>query len=361
MKILITNHALDRRAGTELYVRDLAIGLKARGHEPVCFSPLLGSVAEEIRQAGIAVTDDLTPVSAPDILHCHHHPVTALACMAFPQTPAISVCHGVKPWQEAPLARFPNILAHVAVDQPCFDFLAGQEIASDTIVIIPNGVDLKRFTAAAVARDDPDRQRRALLISNIATPAELDPFRQACEANGLSLEFAGAAGEVMRAPEKDLPGYGLVFAKARAALEAMASGCAVILSDYGRIGPRVTTDRFETLRRANFGFSVIDRIPTPDALAGEIKAVDWQDAARVSARVRAEADFANAVESYEDLYLKLAGKPVDASLSPAAMQAYLGAILPQLQERDDLATRLYTETAIRLQREQALAVLRAED
>lgn len=359
MKVLITNHALDRRAGTELYVRDLAIGLTARGHEVVCFAPVLGQVAEDMRRAGIPVIDRLDPSLAPDVLHCHHHPVTALACMTYPQTPAVSVCHGVKPWQEAPLARFPNILHHVAVDQPCRDFLVEQGIPSERIEVILNGVDLGRFAHQVPAKDEADRRRKALLISNIASEAELVPFRQACAGNGISLDFAGAGGTVMMAPEADLPGYGLVFAKARAALEAMASGCAVMLADYGRTGPVVTGMNLDALREANFGFSVIDRIPDVSALSQAIANIDWDDSAAVSARVRAEAGFAKVIDRYEGLYRSLAGRSVESGAAELAMRDYLSALLPQLGERDTLATRLYTETATRLQREEEIARLKA--
>lgn len=48
-RILITNNTLANRAGSELYVRDLATGLRDRGLCPVTFSTMLGEVAEELR------------------------------------------------------------------------------------------------------------------------------------------------------------------------------------------------------------------------------------------------------------------------------------------------------------------------
>ena len=54
-------------------MRDLSIALLHRGFEPTVFSPLLGEVADEIRAAGVVVTDDLaTLTDEPDVLHCHH-------------------------------------------------------------------------------------------------------------------------------------------------------------------------------------------------------------------------------------------------------------------------------------------------
>lgn len=35
MRILLTNNTLGLRAGSELYVRDVALALLSRGHEPI--------------------------------------------------------------------------------------------------------------------------------------------------------------------------------------------------------------------------------------------------------------------------------------------------------------------------------------
>lgn len=68
LRVLITNRILANRTGTELYVRDVAAGLLARGHRPVVYTPLPGRVAEEIRAATIPVVDDLARVGAAVVL-----------------------------------------------------------------------------------------------------------------------------------------------------------------------------------------------------------------------------------------------------------------------------------------------------
>lgn len=60
LRVLITNLTLAHRTGTELYVRDLALGLQRRGHQPFAFSPELGSVSDELRQQSIPVVDNPT-------------------------------------------------------------------------------------------------------------------------------------------------------------------------------------------------------------------------------------------------------------------------------------------------------------
>ena len=108
MRVLITNNTLDTRAGSELYVRDLASALLRRGHNPVAYSTRLGAVAEELRSATIPVIDDLNLLTVPpDIIHGQHHLEAMTAMLHFPDTPAVYFCHGWLPWEEmAP--RFPT-------------------------------------------------------------------------------------------------------------------------------------------------------------------------------------------------------------------------------------------------------------
>ena len=43
LRVLITNNTLAERAGSELWVRDLATALLARGHAPIAFSTPIGA------------------------------------------------------------------------------------------------------------------------------------------------------------------------------------------------------------------------------------------------------------------------------------------------------------------------------
>jgi hypothetical protein len=88
MRILFTNNTLAERAGSELYVRDVAIALARRGHQPVAYSTLLGAVAEDLRAATIPVIDNLAQLAAPpDVIHGQHHLDTMTAALRFPGVP----------------------------------------------------------------------------------------------------------------------------------------------------------------------------------------------------------------------------------------------------------------------------------
>jgi hypothetical protein len=127
--------------------------------------------------------------------------------------------------------------------------------------------------------------------------------RAACAAAGLPLDVAGAAaGRVLERPEEVLGGYDLVFAKAKAALEALATGAAVILCDAEGSGPLVTSDNLAALRRSNLGRRCLDRPLAADRLAAEIARYDAADAARVGEQVRSEAGLTSYLEALERLY-----------------------------------------------------------
>ena len=239
MQILITNNTLEDRAGTELYVRDLALGLLARGHDPLAYSTRLGDVASELTAAGVTVTDDLDTLTVrPDIIHGHHHLDTMTALLHFPDTPAIYVCHGATPWEES-APRFPRILAYVAVDHACRDRLLEENgIAGDRIRVLLNFVDLERFKRRPQL---PAHPQRALIFSNHANEhTHTEAVRSACDRANLRVDVVGkGVGNVSREPEAMLGNYDLVFAKGRAALEALAVGAAVILCDAAGAGPKI--------------------------------------------------------------------------------------------------------------------------
>ncbi|HYX23518.1 MAG TPA: glycosyltransferase [Thermoanaerobaculia bacterium] len=116
MRVLLTNGALVHRAGSELYVLEVATRLLALGHSPVVYSPRLGPLAAELRAATLPVVDDLAAVAEPpDVIHGQHHLPAMTALLHFPGVPALFVSHGWVPWEEAP-PRFPRILRYVAVD-----------------------------------------------------------------------------------------------------------------------------------------------------------------------------------------------------------------------------------------------------
>lgn len=323
LRVLITNHSLARRSGTEVYVRDLALGLLRRGHTPVLYTTRAGEAARRLRDATVPVVEDLGKVSAPpDIIHGQHHAETMTALLHFNETPALFFCHGWLPWEETP-PRHPRILRYVAVDDTCRErLLCEAGVPEERTRVILNAVDLARFRPRTPL---PPRPRRALLFSNSAY-AHAGVVREACARAGITLDVAGGE-RGLEEPEKVLGEYDLVFAKARCALEALAVGASVVLCDAAGAGPLVTSADLARLRRLNFGIRTLRNELRPETLAREISRYDASDAAEVSRRVRACADQEEAVDELVSLYREVVEEfraaPRDAAAEGRAAAEYL--------------------------------------
>jgi hypothetical protein len=223
------------------------------------------------------------------------------ALLHFPQTPAIYYCHGWLPWEEAPLCH-PNILRYVAVDELCQERLVAEGgIAAERIELILNFVDIDRFPSRPAL---PATPRRALAFGNqLFEHSDLPIIRQACRQTGIELDAAGSgSGKVVTDPGPLLAQYDVVFAKARAALESMAVGTAVVLCGSGRAGPMVSTENFCRLRPLNFGIRTLGAPLTSDWLATQLGRYDASDAMEVSRLVRRHCALGSAVDRIVDLY-----------------------------------------------------------
>jgi len=352
--ILITNIWLAALGGSEVVVRDLAFGLLRRGHRPIVYSPTLGYLAEEIAARGVSVIDDLRQLGEPpDIIHAHHSIPCGEALIRFPDVPAIYVCHAFNHWVEAPV-HFPQIGAYVAVDEACRDrFVHTEGIDPERVLIFHNAVDLSRIPPRPTSMRE--RPQRAAAFGKAADVPEL---RTACEQLGIQFDAIGSeAGRISKFPERELVHYDLVFASARAALEALCCGCAVIVCDARGLAGLVTSRNFESLRAMNFGLRSLVEPITVDRFVQEIGRYDREDASRVVERARADADQSKLLDKFEELYdevLTGARRPtVTTEARERAVARFLHENLPRrpgdarwpwLAERQNLQRKVETFT-----------------
>lgn len=318
MRVLITNITLASRTGTEIVVRDLALGLARRGHRPTVYTPKLGPIVDELRAGGIPVHDRLAGIAEPpDLIHGHHAPETLKALLAFPGVPGLFVSHDRRSWpDEAP--KFPGRLSYVAVDEPNRARLV-RELGLDPgdVTLFPNALDLVRFRPRSPL---PPRPLRALLFANLVEEGpELELFRAVCVARGLELEVLGAGvGREVAAPELELGRFDLVFAKARAAMEGIVVGCAVVLFDDGRLGPAVRAADVDRLLPMNFGGTAIETPLDAAALGARIDAYDPADAALAAERLRPKVDLECALDRWLVLYEALVARARGVRFDPEA-------------------------------------------
>lgn len=304
MRILFTNNTLAKPAGTEVAIRDLAVVMQRRGHEVTVYSPQWGEVADTLLTAGIPVVAclDDTPW-VPDLVHGHHQWETTLAALRWPQCPVISFCRGVEAWQEEP-CRAPNVVKWVAIDKPCLQRILRQEgIPAEKTALVLNGIDLGRFQPRQAL---PKVLRRALVFSNYAQSDLLLPeLRAACEAQGIECEAAGAGvGRIIDRPEQVLVDYDLVFAKGKAALEAVLCGCAVIVCDVRGLGPLVTQENFNDLRNSSFGFSCMTQPVAPETVRERIRSWTPETVEPVVRMARESCGLDAMLEQLESIYLE---------------------------------------------------------
>jgi hypothetical protein len=336
MRVLIAGHSLGPIGGVQVYERDLASWLLARGHAPIVYATELGGAARQMTQLTIPVTDDLRTITTSiDVIHGDSAIETMAALLHFQDTPAVFVCHG---WGnvERTVPRFPRLRRYVAVDDTCADRLLVREgIPQESVSVILNGVDLRRFVQRAPL---PAKPRRAVAFGNLAHDLTfLAVVRDACRRASIELDVIGeAAGTAVADPAAVLGEYDLAFAKAKCAMEAMASGLAVILCDAPGIGGMVRPEDFDRLRRLNFGIRTLSTRLSADAVLSEIAAYDPAAAREVSDRIRATASVDSVHESLLDVYATVIAEnhATDRAAENRAAAAFLHSLAIRDRQRE---------------------------
>jgi hypothetical protein len=311
LNILITTWMLAHPRGANLYVRDLAAGLARKGHAVCVYAVHAGALADRMAAAGFTIVSHPRRCPfTPDIIHGHQQPALLDALIHFPSAPAIFVIHTAYTPLNQPFL-FHRIRRHVAVDQRCLNWIGeAADVPTAEKAMLFNFVDLDRFRPRAPL---PDRPRKALVFSNYVREGDtrLTAIGEACRLADIELDVIGEGmGRPELEPERSLVHYDLVFAKARAAMEAMAVGCAVVLCDFAGLGGLVTNDRFDALRPWNFGAGVLTRTPDVGEIRSEIGRYDRIDAAKVTHRIRQEAGLGLAIDHWLELYGEVVGEGV---------------------------------------------------
>ena len=341
LRILLTNNTLALRAGSELFLSDVAQGLLRRGHLPVAYSTTLGELGAELQQKTIPVIDDLNALQEPpDVIHAQHHLEAMSAMLHFPETPVVYYCHGWLPWQEQPVV-FPNIMTYVAVDDLCRErLLTTSGITSEQVRTLYNFVDLRRYQPRAAL---PEKPQSALIFSNQASDENYaGMIRAACHARGIErVDIIGEnSGNAQSRPEELLSQYDVVFAKARCALEAMAVGCAVVVTERYGVGGLVTSQNMQRLRRLNFGVRTMQAAPLTEAsLIDALSGYNAADAAMVSEWIRQESDLEQYLDQLELLYHGAVQKSQEETVSHdikfRAAANYLQELAPLVKRQEE--------------------------
>jgi hypothetical protein len=305
MNILITNIVISKYTGTETYVKELAIELINRGHSVEIFTFFIGELAEELIEKGINVTSNLKQLKlTPDLIHAHHNITTLKALSVFKFTPIVYFIHDRTSVFDYPF-RHENILQYVAVDFNCKErFYLENHFKEEDIEVVYNWANTDRFRLKEKVDSHP---KKALVFSNYLTRDNIYPeIKEACVELGIELEIIGSSsGNPCLKPEDILQKYDLVFAKAKAAIEAMVTGAAVIVCDYRGLGGMVTSSNMKHFRDFNFGMKLMTDTPTKNNLIKEINKYNSSDIIKVSEYIIKESDFLSVVTRLESIYSRV--------------------------------------------------------
>lgn len=276
-RMAFTNIALDGFAGSELWTLEMASYMHRSGIPTMVYSPRLGAVARKFSATGLAITDHPVDLQlfAPTVLHIHHQWETAGAGIAVdPDCRRVNMIHGLLPHPEWPGQGMDAYLA-VSLHAKAKAALLGPA-GWDSITLMPNFFDPKRF-----GKKRAKRGRKALIHSSRVTEGNLLQMQSVLGRQGLDLDHIGYGGTVETSPENVLPRYRVVFAAGRSAIEALASGCHVILWDQGIVGPAVTVKNFWYILAANFSvaacilpFVMVDGPAIEDWLSDQLSLLD---------------------------------------------------------------------------------------
>ncbi len=325
MHVLITNHELQSRGGTSLYTYELALFLRKFNIEVSVYSPIIGPLAKELSKSGISIYDDLADMDGvPDIIHGHHHIQTVQAILRFPETRAIFVCHGVVPWQEMPPLH-PNIVQYYAVSN-----MTSHRVWSHTqkigkhVKLIQNWVDTERFRPKPLINKIP---KSALIVTNYNY--DTTQIEKACLQQKISVKkFGYGFGNISDRLEAEFMKADLVFGLGRTAIEAMAAGCAVILSSADGVAGLVTKGNFSAYRDSNFALEFLrHENMTEKYIIDQIKNIDPDVVSEIRTLVR------------DSQSLELSGKNwiaqyqyhLSTDFSPSADQAFISKYISQLE------------------------------
>lgn len=251
-RIALTNCHLANYSGSELWTEEVANYLVRWGVPLIVFSPVLGAISERMERAGVVVTDDPQRLAdfAPDLVHINHHAAIEHALSGLSARPRfINMIHGLLPAPGLPAREGMNAYWSVALHATAKITMLTPCPWAD-VRHIPNW-----FDETQISRRQSGLGKRALLFSSKTSSDQRERLSQMLGKIGYTLDHIGYGGVPSANPAELLGQYDLVFAVARSAIEALASGSRVILWDSGAIGPMVTEDNFWTCVASNFSMA----------------------------------------------------------------------------------------------------------
>jgi hypothetical protein len=344
MKILMTNHRLQSLGGTELFVAEIAEALVSRGHQVCVFSTAISNpIADRLTNLQIPfITNPKACPFQPDIIHGQHHLEAITALCSWPLCPAIYFIHGATPWEETP-PKHPRILSYLGTS-PRFAWFVAETcgLPESSFIVAPNFFDSRRFTQP---RPPNTTTGRALVFHNTMAPdgPAIKTLRSACETVGLKLDTLGNAfGLTSPHPEHILPDYDVVFAAGRSAIEAMASGCAVIPVSAEQSADWICPDNFADLAMRNFTAEVHTPPIDLQHIISELRRITPDQTLAITQLIRQEATIDRTTDILISAYTSAISQPLPSNPQEeiTSLSSYLLSIAQRVKDSDERRAQL---------------------
>jgi hypothetical protein len=297
----MTIHSMVARTGGQLYVADLARALAGRGTAIAVVAPDRPGegVGAELVAAGVQVVGSVEDIGwEPEVVYGHTTAETVALALELHEVPVAFHCHGLAgPTVEPPMLR--AVRRYACTGLHTSDLLVRHGVDPRRIDQVPNAVDLARFP---MREPLPARPTRAALFGTCFQVEDVGPVADACERLGIELILIGGGlGAEHVDPSPALRSVDVVFASGRSALEAAATGCAVVIWNVAGSGGMLAPVGVDTALSVNLGVPLYARPSTAVEAVDALGAYDPEAASAVATHVRRErslertADLASAM------------------------------------------------------------------
>lgn len=290
-KVLLANNQLSERAGSELYVCELAESLASRGVDVAVFALFPGALAEAFStRTGLPVygPQQLEELMrwAPDIIHSHHVTTFHLLGDLFPGVPRVHGILGLVPDLEQLPVNLAEASRVFAVSERGRDVIRARAPGLE-VEVVRNWFDDRELRLAARMAPASNACHRLLVVSNHHAP-ERDAALDTLAAEGLvSWERAGAGAVPREITGAYLAEFDLVMSIGRTVLLAGAVGVPCIVADQHVSDGLLSAEVVDELAYHNFTGRARRLALTAEHLRAEIERSSRLDRDALSRRIRA--------------------------------------------------------------------------
>ncbi|WP_375764888.1 glycosyltransferase [Archangium gephyra] len=310
MKLMLTNHHLEDRGGSELYCLELASSLQRVGHEVAVFTLRPGRISDELARRGVTIftagDDERIEAFEPDILHVHHAPCLYYLGALRLRAKAVFSSLGIIPALEAAPIVWAGVAQGLAVSEEVLDALRSSRFGAE----VPLAVFRNWFDDTGLVPDapgQPEEARRIAVVSNHLDQTlarDLDALRAAHP--GLEWTHFGYPNNSVEMSPELLRGFDRVITIGRTALLAAALQKPCLLYDVHGCDGLMTPERLDAQASRNFSGRLTRSRPSRQELEhlllDEARRVD---VAALAKRIWREYPLSRRVEELLAFYTRL--------------------------------------------------------